>query len=172
MERARKQEVVEQLNGIFAAANSVIVTHQTGLSVAESTDLRRQMRDAGASFKVTKNRLAKLALVGTPYEGLTDLFSGPTAVAYSSDVVAAAKVTAAFAKGNGKLIIIGGAMGDQRLDVAGVEQLAKLPSLDELRGRLIGLINAPATKIAGVLQAPGGQIARVIRAHADKQAAA
>ena len=172
MERARKQEVVEQLNAIFTAANSVVVAHQTGLTVAESTDLRRQMREAGASFKVTKNRLAKLALVGTPYEGLTDLFSGPTAVAYSSDVVAAAKVTAAFAKGNDKLIIIGGAMGDQRLDAAAVQQLAKLPSLDELRGKIIGLLNAPVTKIAGVLQAPGGQLARVIRAHADKQAAA
>ena len=172
MERAKKQEVVDKLKETFSSATSVIVTHQTGLTVAESTELRRQMREAGAGFRITKNRLAKLALVGTPYEGLSDLFSGPTAVAYSSDVVAAAKVTAEFAKGNDKLIIIGGAMGDQRLDVAGVEQLAKLPSLDELRGKIVGLLNAPATKIAGVLAAPGGQLARVIKAHADKQAAA
>jgi len=172
VERARKQKIVEELGETFAAAVSLIVTHQTGLTVAESTDLRRRMRAAGAGFKVTKNRLAKLALVGTPYEGLADLFTGPTAVAYSSDEVTAAKVTAAFAKDNAKLTIVGGAMGEKRLDVAGVEQLAKLPSLDELRGKLIGLINAPATKIAGVLQAPAGQLARVIRAHADKQAAA
>lgn len=172
MERARKQEIVDELGETFAAAVSIVVTHQAGLTVAESTDLRRRMREAGAGFKVTKNRLAKLALVGTPYEGLADLFTGPTAVAYSSDEVAAAKVTAAYAKGNAKLTIIGGAMGEKRLDAAGIEQLAKLPSLDELRGTLIGLINAPATKIAGVLQAPAGQLARVVRAHADKQAAA
>ncbi len=172
MERARKHELVGELNATFAAAASIVVTHQTGITVAESTDLRRRMREAGAGFKVTKNRLAKLALVGTPYEGLTDLFTGPTAVAYSSDLVSAAKVAAEYAKQNNKLTIIGGAMGEQRLDAAGVQQLAKLPSLDELRGKIIGLLNAPATKVAGVLQAPAGQLARVIKAHADKQAAA
>jgi large subunit ribosomal protein L10 len=126
------------------------------------------MLAAGASFKVTKNRLAKLALAGTPYEGLADLFEGPTAIAFSIDPVAAAKVAVGYAKDNEKLTVIGGAMGAMRLDADGIKALATLPSLDELRARLVGMISTPATRIAGVLQAPAGQVARVLAAHAEQ----
>ena len=172
MDRARKEELVVELNGAFADAALVVVTHQSGLTVAESTDLRRRMREAGASFKVTKNRLVKLALVGTPYEGIADLFEGPTAIAYSADPVVAACVAVDFSKENEKLVVIGGAMAEDRLDEAGVKALATLPSLDDLRGKLVGLLNAPATKVAGVLQAPAGQLARVLSAHAEQEEAA
>ena len=172
MDRAKKEQLVADLHAAFKEAALVVVTHQSGLTVAESTDLRSRMRDAGASFRVTKNRLAKLALAGTAYEGTVDLFKGPTAVAFSVDPVAAAKVAAKFAKESDKLTIIGGALGDTMLDESGVQQLAQLPSLDELRATLIGLISAPATKIAGVLQAPAGQLARVMQAYADKSEAA
>ncbi len=171
MDRARKEQLVAELNGTFAEATLVVVAHQSGLTVAESGDLRRQMRDAGAGYRVTKNRLAKRALAGTAYEGLSDLFQGPTAIAFSADPVAAAKVAAKYAKGNDKLTIIGGALGDKLLDTAGVQELAQLPSLDELRAQLIGLVSAPATRVAGVLQAPAGQLARVLKAYADKAAA-
>tara|TARA_A100001037_G_scaffold286584_1_gene295119 strand:- start:566 stop:958 length:393 start_codon:yes stop_codon:yes gene_type:complete len=130
------------------------------------------MREAGAGYKVTKNRLAKLALAGTPYEPITDLFSGPTAIAYSADPVAAARVAVNYSKDNDKLIVVGGAMGDTLLDEDAVKALASLPSLDELRGKLVGLLNAPATKVAGVLQAPGGQLARVVGAYANEGEAA
>ena len=150
----------------------VVVTHQSGLTVAESTDLRRRMRAADASYRVTKNRLVKLALVGTPYEGISDLFEGPTAIAYSADPVAAARVAVNFSKENDKLVVVGGAMAENRLDEAGVKALATLPSLDELRGKLLGLLNAPATKVAGVLQAPAGQLARVLSAHSQQDEAA
>jgi len=149
-----------------------VVTHQSGLTVAESTDLRRRMRAADASYKVTKNRLVKLALVGTPYEAIADLFEGPTAIAYSADPVAAARVAVDFSKENDKLVVVGGAMAENRLDEAGVKALATLPSLDELRGKLLGLLNAPATKVAGVLQAPASQLARVLSAHAEQEEAA
>ncbi len=172
MDRARKEQLVVELNGAFADAALVVVTHQSGLTVAESTDLRRRMRDAGASFKVTKNRLVKLALVGTAYEGIADLFEGPTAIAYSADPVVAARVAVDFSKENEKLVVIGGAMAEDRLDEAGVKALATLPSLDDLRGKLVGLLNSPATKVAGVLQAPAGQLARVLSAHADQGEAA
>ena len=172
MDRARKEELVVELNGTFADAALVVVTHQSGLTVAESTDLRRRMRAADASYKVTKNRLVKLALVGTPYEGIADLFEGPTAIAYSADPVAAARVAVNFSKENDKLVVVGGAMAEIRLDEAGVKALATLPSLDELRGKLLGLLNAPATKIAGVLQAPAGQLARVFSAYANQDEAA
>jgi len=172
VDRAKKEQLVGELNGAFADAALVVVTHQSGLTVAESTELRRRMRDAGASFKVTKNRLVKLALVGTPYEGIADLFSGPTAIAYSADPIVAARVAVDFAKQNEKLVVIGGAMAQNRLDEAGVKALATLPSLDELRGKLLGLLNAPATKVAGVLQAPAGQLARVFSAYAEKGEAA
>ncbi len=172
MEKARKEQLVGELNQTFSEAALVVVTHQTGLTVAETSELRQQMREAGAAFRVTKNRLAKLAMAGTPYEGLADIFTGPTAIAYSLDVVAAARVAAKFAKGNDKLTIIGGAMGEQRLAVAEVEQLAKLPSLDELRAQLLGMITTPATRIAAVVQAPAGQLARVLNAYAEKQQAA
>lgn len=172
MDRAKKEELVAELNGTFADSTLVVVTHQTGLTVAESTDLRARMREAGAGFKVTKNRLAKLALTGTTYEGISDLFEGPTAIAYSTDPVAAARVAVNFAKENEKLVIVGGAMGENRLDEAGVKALASLPSLDELRARLVGMLNTPATRVAGVLQAPAGQLARVFSAYAGKGEAA
>lgn len=172
MDRARKEELVTELNQSFAEAALVVVTQQTGLTVSESTELRTRMREAGAGYKVTKNRLAKLALAGTPYEPITDLFSGPTAIAYSADPVAAARVAVNFAKDNDKLTVVGGAMGDTLLDENAVKALASLPSLDELRGRLVGLLNAPATKVAGVLQAPAGQLARVFGAYANQDEAA
>lgn len=172
MNRAQKSELVEDLHQVFSNTGLVVLTQYSGLNVAEVTTLRRQMRDAGASFRVTKNRLARRALDGTPYAGLADLFTGPTAIAFSADPVAAAKVTVDYAKKNEKLIILGGAMGETALDVEGVKALAALPSLDELRGRLVGLLNAPATKVAGVLQAPAGQLARVLAAHAEQADAA
>ena len=144
------------------------LTHQNGLSVEETTALRLQMREAGAGFKVTKNRLAKIALKDTQFEPLSDLFNGPTAIAVSEDPVAAARVVVNYAKDNDKLTVVGGALGDKPLDVDAVNALAKLPSLDELRGKLVGLLQAPAGKIVGVLQAPGGQLARVFGAYAAK----
>ena len=172
MDRARKEELVTELSQSFAEAALVVVTQQTGLTVSESTELRSRMREAGAGYKVTKNRLAKLALAGTPYEPITDLFSGPTAIAYSADPVAAARVAVSYAKENDKLIVVGGAMGDTLLDENAVKALASLPSLDELRSKLVGLLNAPATKVAGVLQAPAGQLARVFGAYANQDEAA
>jgi large subunit ribosomal protein L10 len=157
---------------VFENTSCLIVTHYSGLTVAEVSELRGQMREAGATFKVTKNRLTKLALADTPYAELTDLFAGPTAIAYSDDPVAPAKVAVKFAKSNDKLIVLGGGMGTEVLDKGGVEALATLPSLDELRGKLVGLIQAPATKIAGVLAAPGGQLARVVQAYSAKDEAA
>ena len=172
MDRAQKREAVADLNEVFANASSVVVTHYSGLNVAEISDLRRQMRAAGANFKVTKNRLTKLALDGTPYAPISDLFTGPTAIAFSDDPVAPAKVAIDFAKGNDKLVVLGGAMGDNQLDVAGVKALAALPSLDALRGKLIGVLQAPATKLAGVVQAPASQLARVLSAQGSKDEAA
>lgn len=172
MDRAEKEKTVASLNEVFSSAGSVIVTQNAGLSVAQFTELRRKMREAGASFKVTKNRLTKLALRGTPYESLEDLFTGPTAIAYSEDVVAPARVAAKFAKDNERLVIIGGGMGETKLDPNGVKALADMPSLDELRGKLVGLLQAPATKVAGVLQAPAGQLARVFGAYGSKEEAA
>ena len=172
MDQAQKRELVTELNGVFTNAASVVVTHYSGLTVAEINDLRNQMRQVGANFKVTKNRLVRLALADTPYAPLMEMFSGPTAIAYSQDVVAAAKIAVKFAKTNEKLVVIGGAMGETLLDVNGVQELASLPSLDELRGKIVGLLQAPATKVAGVLQAPAGQLARVLGAYASKDEAA
>ncbi len=172
MDRTQKREMVTELNAVFSETACIVVTHYSGLNVAEISDLRRRMRDAGANFKVTKNRLTKIALKGTQYSQIDDLFSGPTAIAYADDPVTPAKVVADFAKGNENLVVVGGAMGETRLDADGVQALAKLPSLDELRGKLIGLIQAPATKVAGVLQAPAGQLARVMGAYAAKDEAA
>ncbi len=172
MDRAQKEAAVAGLNQTLGGVNLVVVTHQTGLTVYESMILRRKVREAGASFKVTKNRLTRLALEGTKFQALQSLMTGPTALAYSEDPVAAAKVCVEFAKQNEKLTIIGGALGEQLLDVNGVQALAKLPSLDELRGRLVGLLQAPATKVAGVLQAPAGQLARVISAYGSQDEAA
>ncbi len=172
MERAQKLEFVSSLNKALEGAGVVVVTHYQGMTVAQMNDLRVRMADAGASFKVVKNRLARLALDGTEADGIKDLFKGPTAIAYSEDPVAAPKVAATYAKENEKLIILGGAMGQTILDQTGVKALAELPSLDELRGKLVGMIQTPATRIAGVLQAPAGQVARVLNAYATKDQAA
>ena len=168
MNRSEKAEAIAELNQIFKDASLMVVTRQSGLTVQEVTDLRRKVRAAGASYKVAKNRLTLRALEGTPFKALGPLFRGPTAIAYSKDPVAAAKVVSAFAKDNEKLTIVGGALGENTLDVAGVQALATLPSLDALRAKIIGLLQAPATKVAGVLQAPAGQVARVFGAYGAK----
>jgi large subunit ribosomal protein L10 len=172
VDRSHKEAQVASLHQLFDDTVIVVVTHYSGLNVAAMTDLRDQMRAAGAGFKVTKNRLTRLALAGTKFEPLTGLFVGPTAIAYSEDPVAAAKVAVNFAKKNDNLVVIGGALGELALDVDGVKQLAALPSLDELRAKLVGMLQTPATRIAGVLQAPAGQIARVVGAYAAKDEAA
>jgi large subunit ribosomal protein L10 len=171
VEKAKKAEVVEDLSGVFAKAGSVVVAHYSGMTVAQMSDLRGRMRAAGASFRVAKNRLAVRALKGTPVEGIAHLFKGPTGIAVSDDPIAASKVAVAYAKDNDKLVILGGAVGATALDASGVKALATLPSLDELRGKLVGLLVAPATKIAGIVQAPAAQLARVVGAYSKKDAA-
>jgi len=168
VDRAQKQRLVERLQQDLAGTSCVVVTHQTGLNVDEVTQLRRQVRSAGASFRVTKNRLAKRALAGTPFESLSSLFTGPTAIAFSRDPVAAAKVVVGYANRNERLTIIGGGLAGQQIDAVGIKELASLPSLDELRGKLIGLLQAPAARLATVLQASAGQIARILAAYAEK----
>ena len=171
MDRAQKQESIESLKSVFTDAGAVVVTHYMGLTVAEMTDLRLRLRKEGAAIKVVKNTLALKALDGKLGEG-SALFTGPVAIAYGPDAVSAAKVTVQFAKENDKLKIVGGVLDQTNvLDENAVRALATLPSLDELRGKLIGLIQAPATKIAGVLQAPAAQLARVFNAYATKDAA-
>lgn len=169
MNRSEKTESVAALNAVFNETEVVVITRNLGLSVAQSTDLRVKMRDAGASYKVAKNRLAKIALKDTRYEPLSEMLTGPTALATSADPVAAAKIAVEFAKANEKLEIVGGAMGDTLLDADGVKALASMPSLDELRGTIVGLINAPATKLAQIAQAPAGQLARVFGAYAASE---
>ena len=171
MNRSEKTEAVAALNATFNDAAVVVITRNLGLTVAQSTDLRLKMREAGASYKVAKNRLAKIALSDTQYQPISDLLTGPTAIATSADPVAAAKVAVEFAKTNDKLEIVGGAMGETVLDVNGVKALASMPSLDELRATLIGLVQAPATKIAQLVVAPAGKVARVFGAYAAKEAA-
>jgi large subunit ribosomal protein L10 len=166
MDRGQKTEAVAALNATFKQAGVVVVTRNLGLSVAQSTELRGKMREAGASFKVSKNRLAKRALEGTDYAPIADMLSGPVALATSDDPVAAAKIAVEFAKTNENLEIVGGAMGDTLLDEAGIKSLASMPSLDELRGTIVGLLQAPATKIARVLVEPAGSLARVVGAYA------
>lgn len=170
MDRSQKADAVAQLNAVFNEVGVVVVTRNLGMTVAQSTDLRNKMRDAGASYKVAKNRLAKLALKDTDYVGLDDMLTGPVGLAWSSDPVAAAKAAVDFAKSNDKLEIVGGSMGSVVLDEAGIKALASMPSLDELRAKLIGLVNAPATKIAQVVTAPAAKVARVFAAYADKAA--
>ena len=171
MDRSQKAELVDQLKQVFSETSVVVVTRNLGLSVAQSTDLRLKMRDAGAQFKVAKNRLALIALDGSRYKPIGDLLKGPTALATSSDPVAAAKVAVDFAKTTDRLEIVGGAMGDTVLDVNGIRALAELPSLDELRATLVGLIQAPASKIARTVSEPGAQLARIFGAYAAKEAA-
>ena len=172
MDRAEKSELVTSLNQVFKDTGSVVVAHYAGLTVADMTALRARMRDVGAGVKVAKNRLAKLALKGTDAEAVADLLKGPTVIAFSKDPVAAAKVATDFAKTNEKLVILGGAMGKTSLDPDGVKALASLPSLDELRARLVGMIQTPGTRIAQVVAAPAAQVARVIGAYARKGEAA
>ncbi|WP_024585413.1 50S ribosomal protein L10 [Aliihoeflea sp. 2WW] len=168
MERAEKREFVTSLNDVFASTGSVVVAHYAGLTVAQMNDLRSKMREAGGTVKVAKNRLAKIALQGTPSENIQDLFKGQTLIAYSDDPVVAPKVASDFAKTNDKLVIIGGAMGETALDADRVKALASLPSLDELRAKIVGMVQTPATRIAQVVNAPAGQLARVFGAYARK----
>ena len=168
VDRTEKQAFVDDLHGSLKSAGTIVIAHYAGLTVSDLTDLRAKLRKAGAALKVSKNRLTKRALEGTVFTGLGPMLKGPTAIAFSEDVVAPAKVAVAFAKDHEKFVIVGGSMGDRTLDAAGVKALASMPSLDELRSKLIGLIMAPATKVAGVLMAPAGGLARVIGAYANK----
>jgi large subunit ribosomal protein L10 len=172
VDRAAKKELVTALNGVFKSTNVVVVAHYSGLNVSQMQTLRKQMKQAGAAVKVAKNRLAKIALEGTDAAAIVPLLKGPTLIAYSGDPVAAPKVATDFAKANEKFVILGGAMGKTALDPNGVKALASLPSLDELRAKIVGLIQAPATKIAQLVNAPAGKLARVVKAYADKGNAA
>ena len=166
MDRSQKAESVASLSAVFNAVGVVVIARNLGLTVAQSTALRGKIRDAGASYKVAKNRLARLAIKDTDYAGIGDMFTGPTAIASSIDPVAAAKAVVEFAKTNDKLEIVGGSMGALVLNAEGVKALAALPSLDQLRGTIIGLVQAPATKIAQLVTAPAGKLARVFGAYA------
>jgi large subunit ribosomal protein L10 len=172
VDRAAKQEAITALNGVFKAASVVVVAHYSGLTVAQMQILRKQMKLAGAEVKVAKNRLAKIALQGTEVAAIGPLLKGPTVIAFSGDPVAAPKVAVDFAKANEKFVILGGSMGKTALDLNGVKALAALPSLDELRAKIVGLVQAPATKIAQLVNAPAAKVARVVQAYANKAAAA
>jgi large subunit ribosomal protein L10 len=172
VDRAAKRELVSTLNDVFSNTSVVVVAHYAGLTVADMQKLRTQMKQAGATVKVAKNRLAKIALEGTDVASISDLLRGPTLIAYSSDPVAAPKVAVDFAKVNEKLVILGGAMGKTTLNVDGVKALATLPSLDELRAKLVGLVQAPATKVAQVVNAPAAKLARIFGAYAKTGEAA
>lgn len=172
MDRAEKAEFVTSLQDALSGASTVVVAHYAGLPVSKMENLRVQMKEAGGQVKVAKNRLAKLALKQTELADFSDLLTGPTLLAYSQDPVTAAKIAVKFAKDNDKFVILGGAMDASILDTKGVEALATMPSLDELRAKIAGLLTQPAAKIASVLQAPGGAVARVIGAYADKSEAA
>ena len=168
MDRTEKRDFVTGLAADLSGVSMVVVTQNLGLTVAEATDLRRRMRASGVTFRVAKNRLAHLAVQGTQFEGLTPMLKGPTALAWSTDPVAVAKTAVEFAKTNEKLVLIGGALGTQTLNAEGVKALAELPSLETLRGRLLGMLQTPTTRLAGVLQAPAGQLARVFGAYAKR----
>ena len=172
MDRAEKREFVASMNDAFSNAGAIVVAHYTGLTVSEISAFRARVKDAGGTVKVAKNRLAKIALQGTDAAPISELFKGQTLVCYSDDPVVAPKAAVDFAKINDKLVIIGGAMGATSLDPDGVKALAALPSLDELRAKLVGMIQTPATRIAQVVNAPAGQLARVFGAYAKKDEAA
>ncbi len=172
MDRAAKAESITELSGVFKTANVVVVAHYNGLSVARMQTLRKQMKLAGGHVKVAKNRLAKIALKDTDAATISPLLKGPTVLAYSGDPVAAPKVAVDFAKANEQFVILGGSMGKTALDLNGVKALASLPSLDELRGKIVGLLMAPPTKIAQLANAPAAKVARVVQAYASKSAAA
>lgn len=169
MDRAEKKEAVAALNEVFKTTSVVVVAHYSGLSVAQMQNLRKQMREAGAKVQVAKNRLVKIALEGTSSASITGLMTGPTLIAYSDDPVAAPKAAVAFAKDHDKLVILGGAMGQTVLDPDSVKSLATMPSLDELRAKIIGLVQAPATKLSQLQTAPAAKLARVFAAYADKE---
>jgi large subunit ribosomal protein L10 len=168
LDRTEKREFVSSLASVFAETSMVVVTRNNGLTVAEVTSLRRRMRAAGATFKVAKNRLTILALAGTRFDGIGPMLKGPTALAWSHDPVAVSKAAIDYAKTNDKFVVLGGALGAQMLNADGVRALSELPSLDELRAKLLGMIQTPGTRIAGILQAPGAQLARVLAAYASK----
>jgi len=168
LDRAAKSELVANLGQVFKSTQVVVVAHYSGLTVAQMQNLRRQMKQAGASVKVAKNRLAKIALEGSDVASIAPLLKGPALIAFSGDPVAAPKVAVDFAKAHERFVILGGAMGKTALDTNGVRALAALPSLDELRAQLIGLVQAPATKIAQVVTAPAAKVARVVQAYASK----
>ncbi len=168
MDKTQKKQVVDSINAGVAEAASLVVVHYKGLTVEEITNLRRNIGKLGGEFRVAKNSLTKLALKGTKYEIVQELLAGPVAIAYSKDPVSAAKGIVEFANDNEKLVILGGAIGEEPIDVDGIKKLAKLPSIDQLRARIIGMINTPATRIARLLKEPGSQIARVVSAHATK----
>jgi len=172
VDRAGKKELIDTLHASLKDTGTIVVAHYAGMTVAHMTEFRKRVKEAGGSVKVTKNRLAKLALKDTDAAGIIDLFKGPTVVAYSKDPVTAARISVKYAKDNDKLVILGGTMGKNVLDPQGVKALAELPSLDELRAKLIGLLNAPATKIARTVMEPGAKLARVIQAKASKSDAA
>lgn len=172
MDRAAKQESIAELSGVFKTSNVVVVAHYSGLTVAQMQTLRQQMKQAGAKVKVAKNRLAKIALKDTDAAVIAPLLKGPTVLAYSGDPIAAPKVAIDFAKANEQFVILGGSMGKTALDPNGVKALASLPSLDELRGKIVGLLVAPATKLAQLSNAPAAKVARVVQAYASKGAAA
>ncbi len=172
MDRAAKRELIDRLHTVFNDTGVVVVAHNTGMVAAQSAEFRRVVKEAGGTVKVAKNKLVQLAIKDTPTADISDLLKGPTVLAFSKDPIAAAKATVAYAKGNDKLVILGGAMGKTVLDAKGVKALAELPSLDELRAQLIGILNAPATKIARTIKEPGGQLARVIQAKASQGDAA
>jgi large subunit ribosomal protein L10 len=171
VDRTEKAELVSEYRQLFQNSALVVVTHYAGMTVSEMTAFRGQLRKAGANYKVSKNRLTRLALEDTNFKGIADLFTGPTGIAFSVDPIAAAKVAVDYAKTNEKLVILGGAFNGQVLDTNGIKTLASLPSLDELRAKILGMIQTPATRIAGILQAPAGQVARVIGAYGAKEAA-
>ena len=168
MKRSDKNNFVQKMKEDLKNSSSVIVSHYAGLSVKDTDNLRKEMRDNGAKFKVTKNRLTKIALADTPFESITDLFAGPTAIAYSDDPVAPAKVSVSFEKKFENFKIIGGSYEGEKIDISKINFLASLPSLDQIRGKLIGLLQAPAQKITSVVQAPGGQLARLVNARSKE----
>ena len=168
MDRAAKKELITSLHGVLKDTGVIVVAHNTGMVAAQSADFRRRVKEAGGAVKVAKNKLVKLALKDTGKADISGLMTGPCVLAFSKDPIAAAKATVAYAKGNDKLVILGGAMGKTILDAKGVKALADLPSLNELRAKIIGLLNAPATKIARTVKEPGAKLARVIQAKAAK----
>ena len=168
MNRSEKNDFVTKVRDEFSKSSTIIVTHYSGLNVKEIEELRKSMRENGAKFKVTKNSLTKLALANTQIESISDLFSGPTAVAYSSDPVAPAKVAVEYVKKFNNFKIIGGAFEGKKIDEEKIKFLASLLPLDEIRGKIIGLLTIPAQKIAFVLKAPAGQLARLVDAQSKK----